>query len=396
MSSHQLHLALGTHRGRLRERNEDAVFYYYPSDYETLNRYGTLFVVADGVGGLAHGAEVAEIAVQRLIEVYYQAPLDNPIEMLRASIAQINNEIYRQYHTKSATTLVAMLIHQEEAIVAHVGDSRAYHGRQHQLRLITQDHAAEMVDADGKAKRKLTRALGYRAQVDATITKHSIQNDDYFLLVTDGVSRYFDTPSLQSLLRETARESVEQIITSSNEAGGYDNVSAIVVQVGGAFLNETALIRHTMLLEQDGVTVKLPPFDEDAPTKRPYQNFLVWVAGLIGFLSIAAAFFLFTLRPQAIVQTPEATSAPTSVPAAISPIPEDTGLVGQEIAFEAAALTYLEIGQTSSAFLIEPHRPYLVQEIFTDVETWICLYEQDSKRSGWIREADLPTYRLLN
>jgi serine/threonine protein phosphatase PrpC len=396
MSSHQLHLALGTHRGRLRERNEDAVSYYYPSDYETLNSYGTLFLVADGVGGLSHGAEVAEIAVQRLIEVYYQSPKDKPIEMLRASIKQVNNEIYRQYHTKSATTLVAMLIHQDEAIIAHVGDSRAYHGRQHQLRLITQDHAAEMVDADGKAKRKLTRALGYRAQVDATITKHSIQNDDYFLLVTDGASRYFDTPSLQSLIRENARESVQQIINSSNDAGGYDNVSAIMVQIGGNFVNESALIMHTRLLEQEGVSVKLPPFEEDAPTKKPYQNFLVWMAALIGFLGVAAAFFLFTLRPQAIVETPEAPSVPTSLPATINPNPQETALVGQALEFDVAALTYLEIGQTHSAFLIEPHRPYLVQETFTDVETWIRLYEQDSKRSGWIREADLPTYRLLN
>src|SRR5689334_14437898 len=100
MSSHQLHLALGTHRGRLRERNEDAVSYYYPSDYETLNSYGTLFLIADGVGGLANGAEVAQHATQRIVEVYYQNPLDKPIEMLRSSINLINNEIYRQYHTK--------------------------------------------------------------------------------------------------------------------------------------------------------------------------------------------------------------------------------------------------------------------------------------------------------
>jgi hypothetical protein len=70
--------------------------------------------------------------------------------------------------------------------------------------------------------------------------------------------------------------------------------------------------------------------------------------------------------------------------------------VGQDIVFEAVALTYLDIEQRNSAFLIEPDRPYHVQEIFIDVDTWIRLYEQESERSGWIREADLPDYRLLN
>jgi PPM family protein phosphatase len=397
MASHQLDLALGTHRGRHRERNEDAVSYHYPENYETLNSYGALFVLADGVGGLANGAEVAELAIRRLVEIYYQEPLSTPSEMLRASIVQVNSEIYRIYHTKSATTLVAMLIRQDEAIIAHVGDSRAYHGKPNLLKLVTQDHAAEMIDPDGKARRKLTRALGYRAHLEVSISSHSLQKGDFFLLVTDGATRYFDTNTLFKLLSENPRDSVQRIIESSNEAGGYDNVSAILVKISGSLANEAALNTHLSQLGQKAVNVELPPYDEAAPQTNRLYSLLLWLTILLGFISTGTALFLFSPKPEAVLATTQfVVTQPTILPVTLAPTASQPGLLGQSLVFDVAALTYTQLGQGSSEFLIQPNEAYLVQEIFVDEDTWIRLYEPESARSGWIREADLPPYRLLN
>jgi PPM family protein phosphatase len=397
MASHQLHVALGTHRGRHRERNEDAVAYHYPVDYERLNSYGALFVLADGVGGLSRGAEVAELATRRLIEIYYHEPLRSPVDMLKAAIAQLNSEIYREYHTKSATTLVVMLIRQDEAIIAHVGDSRAYHARPNALKLITQDHAAEMIDPDGRPRRKLTRALGYRAYVEASISSHQIQKDDCFLMVTDGATRYFDTNSLFTLLSENPRESVQRIIEHSNEAGGMDNVSAVLVQVAGSLANEAALITHLRQLEQIGVKVEVPPYNKAAPQINNSQTLLLWILLILGFIGTGTALFLLAPTPEALVQATQfIVTQPTNLPPTLAPTPSETGLVGQSLVFEFAALTYTQMGQSNSAFLIQTNQVYLVQEIFVDEDTWIRLYEPESKRSGWIREADLPPYSLLN
>lgn len=381
MASHQLHLALGTHRGRVRERNEDAIAYNYPSNFDTLNDYGALFVVADGVGGLSNGAEVSDFATRRLIEIYYHEPLSNPAEMLKNSVIQVNSEIYREYHTKSATTIVAMLIRQQEAIVAHVGDSRAYQGRPNILKLITQDHAAEMVDANGRAKRKLTRALGYRAHVEVSVTSHQLQKDDCFLLLTDGATRYFDTMGLYKLLSENPRESVQRIIERSNEAGGMDNISAIMLQIGPSLANESALSTHLRQLAQLGVKVDLP--DNERPATNSLQPLLLWIILFFGIVSAGAAFYL--LAPRLPVNLSLATQATNEVE-----------ILGQQIAFEETAQTYTEVGNPAHAFLIEPNHPYIVQDILLLEEIWIRLYDAENERIGWIPAADMPAYRLLN
>jgi protein phosphatase len=373
MGSLQLNLALGTHRGRVRERNEDAVIYHYPSSIETLNSYGALFAVADGVGGLANGAEVADYALRRLIEIYYHEPLSDPSEMLKNSIIQVNAEIYREYHTKSATTLVAMLVRQEEAIVAHVGDSRAYHGRPNMLKLITQDHAAEMVDANGKSRRKLTRALGYRAHVEVSIATHAIQKDDCFLLITDGASRYFDTIGLYKLLSESPRDSVQRIIQRSIEEGGMDNVSAIMLQVGTALSSESALSTHLRQLAQIGVKVELPD-NKDLPKTNSLQPLLLWFILFFGIITAGAAFYIVAPRF----------------------LNSESATIGQQISFDVSAQAFIEASQETSAILLEPHHPYIIQDILLLEETWICLYDAENERTAWIREADMPAYRLLN
>ena len=211
MASYQLDFALGSHRGRMREKNEDAVAYHYPSDWEILNHYGALFVLADGVGGLANGAEIAELTLRRLIEIYYQENLLDPAETLRQSIQKINAELYQHYHAQGATTLVAVVICQDEAIIAHVGDSRAYYKNNLDLIPLTQDHAAEIVSR-GKVKRKLTRALGYRAAVEVSLNSQKLQTSDTLLLLTDGVLRYYENETLENLLAENPRETVQNII----------------------------------------------------------------------------------------------------------------------------------------------------------------------------------------
>lgn len=381
MASHLLHPAFGTDRGRVRQRNEDAVGYHYPDDFQKLHDYGALFVLADGVGGLSNGAEVAEYAIRRLIELYYEQDPSHPAEMLKTSIAKLNDEIYRVHHTKGATTLVALLIRQNEAIVAHVGDSRAYHGRPNILKLITQDHAAEVIDPDGKPRRKLTRALGYRAHVEASIHVHSFQEGDCFLLLTDGATRYFDTPGIYKLLSENPKETIQRIIERSNEAGGMDNISAVITFIGGSLADADALTAHLQQLEAEGVRVEVPPAPplQDVPQTNRLQPLSLWILFFLALM--LTAFFAFSPEPNAFFVATQATA--------------ELSFIGQHLHFEMAALTYLEVGENTSAFMIEPAKAYFVQDILTNDEIWIGLYDAETARLGWIRLADLPAYHLL-
>ena len=130
--------------------------------------------------------------------------------------------------------------------LVHVGDSRAYLFRSGILRQLTSDHTlvAEQIkrgiikpeDAHlSKMQNVLIRALGVQQQVDLDAAEHTLLDDDVVLLCSDGLTRMVSDVEIAETLTHCSdpQNGADSLVQLANEHGGEDNVSVIVVHVGG-------------------------------------------------------------------------------------------------------------------------------------------------------------------
>ncbi|MCU0693070.1 MAG: protein phosphatase 2C domain-containing protein [Polyangiaceae bacterium] len=242
-----------THKGKRRSHNEDAILVR-----EDLR----LFVVADGAGGHNAG-EVASALVVKSIENYFEATEPNvcerpeldqhglPIQLRRlaASVQKANSdvrEIARSSFARAGmgSTVVAALFAPswQRLYVAHVGDSRCYRLRGPHVEVLTHDHT--MVndilelrpDVGDSVLQRLplnvvTRALGMADKVRVELRTHDLSPGDRYVLCSDGLSRQVREDVLfgASGSPEEPAFVARQLITVANDAGGADNISAVVI-----------------------------------------------------------------------------------------------------------------------------------------------------------------------
>jgi serine/threonine protein phosphatase PrpC len=233
----RLRVAAGTDVGRVRDRNEDA--------YMVRARDG-LFVVCDGMGGAPAGDVASRLAIAAMLRQLGHAsacgdrPADRAflphtkrlVEAVRRSNAFVYEEAQRAPERAGmGTTLVGAWIHQHVAGVAHVGDSRAYLWHRDRLEPLTRDHAL----TDGYAN-VLLRALGREAEVDVDVREVTVEQGDYVLLCSDGLTRLVPEPVVaEALVRmRHPRRICDYLIAAANENGGTDNITIIVVEVAGS------------------------------------------------------------------------------------------------------------------------------------------------------------------
>ena len=142
------------------------------------------------------------------------------------------------------TTLTLCFISGEQAVVAHVGDSRAYMFRKNKLHQITTDHSLvnELVKngqitpeeaANHPQKNVITRALGTDSGVEIDLYEFKLRPDDMLLLCSDGLSNMLsDSELLEHLAQgrnKTPEKLTEQLVLSANEKGGLDNITAVLL-----------------------------------------------------------------------------------------------------------------------------------------------------------------------
>jgi protein phosphatase len=154
------------------------------------------------------------------------------------------------------TTLVASLFYDNRVSIAHVGDSRMYRLRGNRFEQITMDHSLlqELVDrgfySQEDAQRStnrnyVTRALGVEANVDVEVQEIEVQKGDYFLMCSDGLPDMVEDEDIHltiSTFSNDVRTVGEQLIKLTNDNGGRDNVSVILVRVADAFPAEAGLM----------------------------------------------------------------------------------------------------------------------------------------------------------
>jgi PPM family protein phosphatase len=221
--------------GRQRQGNEDNYFVRAP-----------LFVVADGMGGAQAGEVASEIAVRAFDD---ELPNGSRAEALVHVIEQANKRIHERSRSDDklrgmGTTTTAAFVADDEVVIAHVGDSRAYLLRSGDLIRLTKDHSlvGELV-ARGKLTEEqaeqhpqrsvITRALGPEANVQVDIDIFPAKAGDLFLLCSDGLTSMVHEPKLRPLFDES--DSLEtlgkRLIDAANDAGGRDNITVILFRL---------------------------------------------------------------------------------------------------------------------------------------------------------------------
>ncbi len=172
---------------------------------------------------------------------------------LCSSIKMANKQIFDLACSNRAlqgmgTTIVGITFNLQDQIayVAHVGDSRAYRLRDGELSQMTRDHSLVndylnmMPDMPAEAmevvpKNVITRALGMQDSVVVDLGREKVQAGDRYLLCTDGLSSQVSDEQLLEYLSDTSIKPdacVDRLIQAANDAGGDDNVTALIVDLG--------------------------------------------------------------------------------------------------------------------------------------------------------------------
>jgi protein phosphatase len=251
----QLSSAFATHPGLRRPGNEDA-FCVRPD-------LG-LYLVADGMGGHAAGEVASRLAVD-VIEAFigetrdadlnrtWPFPYDTNLSLdgnrLKAAFRLANRRLAAAMAGDDAlrgmaTTAAAILIGRKAPVVAHVGDSRVYLWRDGQLRQLTQDHswvgeqvrAGMLSDADARRhpwRNVVTRALAGGDDPEVEVSETELAAGDRLLLCSDGLSAVVAQERLEAIFaeRRSLDETCQTLIEAPNDAGGPDNITAVVLNV---------------------------------------------------------------------------------------------------------------------------------------------------------------------
>lgn len=243
-------------KGRVRANNEDsiaAVTMSQASDTETQSV--GVYAVADGMGGHAAGEIASKLAVRtairKLVEDVADADLDMPesYEKWLKSAVSLSNQIVRrraqQDDKDMGTTLVMAVVVGHDVHIVNVGDSRAYIISSKGIRQITHDQSFVQLlidtgaiteeEAVGHPHRNiLTQSVGSTDDIAIDLFDETLGNDDYLLLCSDGLWGMLSNEKIWQIVRNapTPSEACQALVDATNEAGGFDNIAAVLVRLG--------------------------------------------------------------------------------------------------------------------------------------------------------------------
>ena len=237
-----------TDPGCTRTQNQDVY------QIEALGRNALLCVICDGMGGAKSGnvasTLTADVFVQEIKRSWKPDMSPEKVDqMLKGAVKLANFTVFDQAQqfeefTGMGTTLVAVLIHNKNATVVNVGDSRAYSVEDTGVSLLTTDHSlVQMMIARGEltpeqarrypGKNLITRAIGTEAVVECDIFHRRLADGECILLCTDGLSNVLDE---QEILFEVVhgankQSSCERLLAIAKNRGAPDNVTCVLIQV---------------------------------------------------------------------------------------------------------------------------------------------------------------------
>jgi protein phosphatase len=248
--------AAETSVGKVRDHNEDAHY---------IDPEAGIFVVCDGMGGHAAGEVASRMAVETIeafindtrdadVNRTWPFPYDTNLSLdgnrIKAAFRLANRRLASAIEADDtlrgmATTAVAVLLGSGTPVVAHVGDSRAYMLRDGSFAQLTQDHswvgeqvrAGVLSEADARRhpwRNVVTRAIAGGDDPEVEVSALPLQPRDRVLICCDGLSSVVAPDTLTSIVKTDAPldELCQKLIAAANEAGGPDNITVVMVDVG--------------------------------------------------------------------------------------------------------------------------------------------------------------------
>jgi serine/threonine protein phosphatase PrpC len=220
----------------VKESNDDACGVRVP-DAALLNTKGIAAVIADGMSGSEAGKLAAEACVSGFLSDYFSTPESWSTETAGAKVlSALNRWLYGQGHREyesahaMVTTLSVLVIKSATAHLFHVGDTRIYRMRKGELKCLTNDHRVHL----GGDKNVLSRAMGVELHMEIDYRALPVEQDDIYLLTTDGVHDFLNDTVLAEFLYSSKLDvetAARRVVERALADGSNDNVSCQVLKV---------------------------------------------------------------------------------------------------------------------------------------------------------------------
>lgn len=207
-----------------------------------------LFVVADGMGGHKAGDFASRFATDVVIESIQSNKDTHIVSILTKAVNDANTQVFKKSESAEnykgmGTTLVIATIVDNELITTNVGDSRLYLIEGDSIFQITEDHSlvAEMVRLGqidkSEAKERpdkniITRAIGTNDYIQADFFTNKLENNDYVLLCSDGLTNMLDDDEILAVIKSdiSLEDKTSNLIDMANQKGGKDNIAVIIIE----------------------------------------------------------------------------------------------------------------------------------------------------------------------
>lgn len=231
--------------GLVRDNNQDSYVACELADG------AVLAVVCDGMGGAAEGALASSEAVkaikERIEERYYGGMTDISVRSLLVSALEYaNRQIYdlsltNENYEGMGTTVVAAIVTDCFAYIAHAGDSRAYIISNASVTQLTKDHSVvqrmlengeitEEEAEDHPSKHIITRAMGVDSDIKVDFCQEPFEEEDILLLCSDGLTNYIETSDIAKLTGDGLYyKFADRLVDLANRNGGGDNITVVTV-----------------------------------------------------------------------------------------------------------------------------------------------------------------------
>jgi len=246
-----------THPGKVRKNNEDALSW---------DAGLGLFVVADGMGGHNAGEVASALAVEAVSGFLIRSKpgddftwpygIDPGLSFLgnrlSTAIKLANRRVFKagesqDSYTGLGTTVVAVIVEEDQCAFSGVGDSRIYVWADGRLEQLTRDDSwvatvlarepamDEAALASHPMRHVLTNVLGAREPLEMDVNERALRGGERFLLCSDGLHGVLDDKELERVLASdlSSRDMADDLVKRTLERNAGDNVTALVVTVEG-------------------------------------------------------------------------------------------------------------------------------------------------------------------
>lgn len=370
-----------------------------------VGRYGSLFMVADGMGGGAAGEVASQLAVNHVYHKVSEGVRSIPeldkrnfALQLKSAVEYANGVIYQESlnnpgYKGMGTTCSAAGVFQESLFVAQVGDSRAYLVRSNGIKQITKDQSLvnKLLDAgliteeeaeSHENKNVILQALGIKEAVEVVISTIDVKRNDILILCSDGLSGLVKAEEIKQVVTSAAGQEAacHELVEMANQRGGHDNITVIVAQFSGDAVPPAGpedTIEYHVLLESHQETGKAArPSEMDVDTREIPKirstsepatgKSFPWVALSVGLLSllglVLVLFWIFSTDTPgpSTVETKSKNAVPGGQKPPATLLPPKTAeeaiqKVGQAVSSSIAAAIQASNAQKTTATTLPPN-----------------------------------------